>query len=125
MLESAEETPVWLVTGESADPTRKTALEERGAMVLTSPGGIGAALQTLAGQGITRVLVEGGAQVAASLADADLIDEAVIFDGAVEIGTHGVPAGSALAAIRENGAYRRVDQAGLGDDRMTTYLRAS
>ncbi len=122
MLETVEETPVWLVAREAADPDRRRALERRGALVLTSGGGIRASLETLAGQGITRVLVEGGASVAASLAGADLVDRAVIFDGAAEIGAHGVPAGSALAAIRDTGAYRRVDRATLGDDHMTTYL---
>jgi len=84
---------------------------------------IGAVLTLLAGEGITRVMVEGGARVAASLAAADLIDEAVILTGDIEIGTNGIPAGSALAAIGSGGAYRRVDDAALGADVMTHYLR--
>lgn len=123
MLANAADVPVWLVSGDKANPARKAALEAGGATVLTAEGGIRAALQTLAGQGITRVLVEGGAAVAESLADAGLIDEAVILDGDVEIGPHGIPAGSALAAIRSGGAYSRVDKVMLGDDTMSTYLR--
>ena len=124
MLANAANVPVWLIAGDKADPARKAALEARGATILTAEGDIRAALGSLAGQGITRVLVEGGAAVAASLSEAGLIDEAVIFDGAVEIGPHGIPAGSALAAIRSVGAYRRVDTATLGDDVMSTYLRS-
>jgi diaminohydroxyphosphoribosylaminopyrimidine deaminase / 5-amino-6-(5-phosphoribosylamino)uracil reductase len=116
--------PVWLVAGDAAEPARRTALEARGATILTADGGIRAALGALAGQGITRVLVEGGAAVAASLCEAGLIDQAVIFDGAVGIGPHGIPAGSALAAIRSGGAYRRVDEAKLGGDVMSTYVRS-
>ena len=82
-----------------------------------------AVLKRLAGEGITRVMVEGGAQVAESLAAAGLIDEAVILTGDIEIGANGIPAGSALAAIRSGGAYRRVDDAALGVDTMTRYLR--
>lgn len=124
LLTNTADVPVWLVSGGKADPARKSVLEARGATVLAAEGGILAALETLAGQGITRVLVEGGAAVAASLCEAGLIDQAVIFDGAVEIGPHGIPAGSALAAIRSGGAYRRVDEAKLGDDVMSTYLRS-
>lgn len=126
MLQDSGGTPVWVIAGSGASRERKQALEARGARVILLDGdGTEAhtAIHALAGEGITRLLVEGGAKVAASLAQADLIDEAVIFDGAAEIGAGGVPAGSALAAIRENGAYRRVDEQALGGDRMATYLR--
>jgi diaminohydroxyphosphoribosylaminopyrimidine deaminase/5-amino-6-(5-phosphoribosylamino)uracil reductase len=115
--------PVWLVAGSEASTERQARLEKQRATVISASGGIRGALQALAGRGITRLLVEGGAAVAASLADGDLIDEAVIFDAAVDIGADGVPAGSALAAITGNGAYRRVDRARLGEDVMTTYVR--
>ncbi|MCT8973037.1 bifunctional diaminohydroxyphosphoribosylaminopyrimidine deaminase/5-amino-6-(5-phosphoribosylamino)uracil reductase RibD [Microbaculum marinisediminis] len=123
MLDEAGGTPVWLMSRETADPARRAGLERRGAVLLPSDGGIGAALDVLAEHGITRVLVEGGATVATSLADAGMIDEAVIYDGAVDIGANGVPAGPALAAIRANGAYRPVDRVSLGDDVMSTYIR--
>jgi len=123
MLGNADIAPVWVIGG-TADASRRADLESAGATVLAGGGDIRAALQALAEQGITRVLVEGGATVAASLAGAGLIDEAVIFEGAVEIGSHGTPAGSALAAIRSGGAYRRVDARTLGDDTMSSYLRA-
>lgn len=123
--------PVWLVAGARPPTDRRTALEGRGAIVL--PAGQGAdgaidpraALSALAGQGITRVLVEGGARVAESLVAAGLVDEAMILEGAIEIGASGVPAGSSLAAILSGGAYRRVDRALLGDDVVSTYLRIS
>ncbi len=124
MLANAADVPVWLIAGDKAELARKAALEARGATVLMAEHGIRAALEALAGQGITRVLVEGGAAVAASLADARLIDAAVLFDVAVDIGPHGIPAGSALAAIRSRGPYRPVDTATLCHDSMSSYLRS-
>ncbi|MEJ8573707.1 bifunctional diaminohydroxyphosphoribosylaminopyrimidine deaminase/5-amino-6-(5-phosphoribosylamino)uracil reductase RibD [Microbaculum marinum] len=131
MLAGTDRTPVWLICGATAQG--RQPLLDKGAAILAVPAGadgrIGmrSALETLVGQGITRVLVEGGAEVAASLVADDLVDEAVIFNGAVEIGPHGIPAGSGLAAVVSGGAYRRVDGAVFGaepgSDTMSTYLR--
>lgn len=75
-----------------ADPTRVAALTDAGATVLAVPrGGDGridpaAALRRLAGEGLATVLVEGGAGLAAALADGDLIDEAIWIASPVRLG---------------------------------------
>lgn len=132
LLRTVDAAPVWLVTGEAPERSRAAALESAGARLLRveSDGeghvAVRAALEALAGQGITRLLVEGGAAVAGALLAADLVDEAVIFDSDREIGAGGLPAipGAGLAALTGSGAYRRIDARALGDDRMATYLRA-
>ena len=63
------------------------ALQDRGAEIVPVPVdshgllAVRDALETLASRGITRVLVEGGPSVARALLDADLVDEAVIYQG--------------------------------------------
>lgn len=72
LAQSAREVPTWVVTRAGADPGCAAALEQQGVEVLTvgvDGGGrpdVGLALAALAGRGITRVLVEGGAELAAS-----------------------------------------------------------
>jgi len=46
--------------------------------------------KTLAEQGITRLMVEGGPTVAASFVEADLVDEAVLLRGEKPIGATGI-----------------------------------
>lgn len=131
LVASAGETALWLVAADT-DSGRRAALEAAGVRVLPLPPDAGgrieivSALRGLAEQGITRLLVEGGAEVAGSLLAADCIDEAVIFEADREIGPGGLSAisGGGLAALTGGEAYRCVDVRPVGEDRMTTYLRA-
>ena len=124
-----QQVPVWTITGEDPPERLRGPMEGAGATVLPvgpGPGGrvsARAALTALAAQGITRVLIEGGAAVAASFVEEGLVDEAVIFEGPIDIGTDGVPAGSGLAEVLSGGAYRRAGHVSLGEDVMSTYLR--
>ena len=79
----------------------------------------------LAAEGFTRVLVEGGANVASSLVAGDLADEVVIFRAAVVVGPTGVRAlgNYALSAIERSPRYRQIEAAIVGDDQMRRYLR--
>jgi diaminohydroxyphosphoribosylaminopyrimidine deaminase / 5-amino-6-(5-phosphoribosylamino)uracil reductase len=132
LLKTSGEVPVWVVSGEGAEARARTALETAGARVLPvagDPAGridVAAALSRLAEEGVTRVLAEGGAEIAGALIAADLVDEAIIFTADRTIGPGGLPAvsGAGLAALTESGAYTRVDERSVGDDRMTSYLRA-
>ena len=55
-----------------------------------------AVLQALAGKGITRLMVEGGARVASSFVSADLVDEIWLLRGPAAIGADGIAALDAL-----------------------------
>ena len=57
---------------------------------------IGAALTLLAGRGVGRVLVEGGATVAKSLIAADAVDTLAWFRAPMLLGGDGIPAVGAL-----------------------------
>ena len=79
--------PVWLVCAADEEHPNTDALQDRGAEIVAVPVddhgllAVRDALETLAGRGITRVLVEGGPSVARAFLDADLIDEAVDLSG--------------------------------------------
>ena len=129
---SAREKPLILVVGPEAPAERKAALEAAGAILVEAggaPGGVNLeeALRTLGNEGLTRILVEGGAEVAASFVSADLLDEVVLFRASVVVGPDGVRAlaGHALSAIERSPRYRQIESAMVGDDQMRRYLRAA
>ena len=77
-------------------------------------------LATLAEQGITRVLVEGGATLATAFLRAGLVDRLYQFAAPMLIGADGYPATHSLAVERLADArrWRRVDARMLGSDRL-------
>lgn len=86
---------------------------------------IKAAVMALGRRGITRLLVEGGGRLAATLLDADLVDRLYWFHAPGVIGGDGIPAIGKLGA-RELAALPRFERTGLqpaGDDIMETYRR--
>jgi diaminohydroxyphosphoribosylaminopyrimidine deaminase/5-amino-6-(5-phosphoribosylamino)uracil reductase len=82
-------------------------------------------LRKLAKEGITRVLVEGGARVARAFLEADLVDEALVFRSPFAIGADRVPAlaGLPLSTIEANSNFRLVERRRFGADRLTLYER--
>jgi diaminohydroxyphosphoribosylaminopyrimidine deaminase/5-amino-6-(5-phosphoribosylamino)uracil reductase len=80
----------------------------------------------LAERGITRVLAEGGAKIAASLVSNDLAQEVILIRAPVVVGLDGVRAlaGLALSAVERSPRYRLVDDAMVGNDHFRRYLRA-
>jgi diaminohydroxyphosphoribosylaminopyrimidine deaminase/5-amino-6-(5-phosphoribosylamino)uracil reductase len=128
---TAREVPVWLIVGPMAPAERREVLAKAGVEIIEAkegPGGIDfhAALAALAERGITRVLVEGGSNVASSLVSSGCADEIVFFRASVVVGPDGVRAfaGHALSAVERSPRYRLFEEARVGDDRMRRYLRA-
>jgi diaminohydroxyphosphoribosylaminopyrimidine deaminase/5-amino-6-(5-phosphoribosylamino)uracil reductase len=85
-----------------------------------------AVLRELAGRGITRLLVEGGARVASSLVAAGLVDEVWLLRGPQAIGADGVAALDALplTTITQSPAFRLRASESLDRDTLTIYERA-
>ena len=130
LIASAREVPLVAAVGPAAPEERKDALREAGVRLIEvdeAAAGIdlNQLLATLAAEGFTRVLVEGGASVASSLVAGDLADEVVIFRAAVVVGPTGVRAlgNYALSAIERSPRYRQIEAAIVGDDQMRRYLR--
>jgi len=97
VIATVRETPAWVFAGKSASSIAEEILVERGAKVFRVDDRSGLlnledVLRTLAAQGITRVMVEGGPTVAANLVKADLVDEAVLLRSDKVIGADGIDA---------------------------------
>jgi diaminohydroxyphosphoribosylaminopyrimidine deaminase/5-amino-6-(5-phosphoribosylamino)uracil reductase len=132
MVISAQDAPTWLIARDGADPARRDALTALGVTLLDVPGSetgvdIAAALTALAGRGITRLLVEGGGQLAASLLRADLVDRIVWFHAPGVMGGDGWPAAQAfgVARLADMPRFARHAVAPVGDDVMTELRRAA
>lgn len=123
--------PVWLICSADEEHPNTDALQDRGAEIVPVPVdahgmlGVRDALETLANRGITRVLVEGGPQVARAFLDADLIDEAVIYQGPKPAGADGLTpfAGEGLDRLTASGHFTQTEARSFGPDRMTWWRR--
>ncbi|WP_029013051.1 bifunctional diaminohydroxyphosphoribosylaminopyrimidine deaminase/5-amino-6-(5-phosphoribosylamino)uracil reductase RibD [Niveispirillum irakense] len=133
LVRTARDVPTWVVTlAEGAQQARAQAFADCGVQVIAidpnPPGEIPvmAAVKALAARGITRVLAEGGARLAASLLRADAVDRAEWFRAPMVIGGDGLGAAAAFGADRLADAkrFRRVETLPLGDDLLERYRRA-
>jgi diaminohydroxyphosphoribosylaminopyrimidine deaminase/5-amino-6-(5-phosphoribosylamino)uracil reductase len=131
LVRGAAQTPLWLVHRNGADPARRQALEAAGARLIEVPSAaagidLHAALDKLARSGITRLLVEGGATLAAALPREDLVDRLAWFHAPAICGADGYPAAQAfgVARLADMKRFARVAHERWGGDMLTTYRRA-
>lgn len=131
LVHSARETPLWVMTSETAEAATAAALGAAGAQVIRVGGAVPgvdlkAVLHLLAERGITRLMVEGGSRVAGAFVAAGLIDEAWLFRGPEAIGNDGVNALGALplSALTQSPDLRVRASEILGKDALTIYERA-
>jgi diaminohydroxyphosphoribosylaminopyrimidine deaminase/5-amino-6-(5-phosphoribosylamino)uracil reductase len=126
-----EMVPVWFICAADESEANASALQELGAEIIPvaidSHGhpAIREALDQLARRGITRLLVEGGPSVAHVMLDADLVDEAVIYQGSTPAGSDGLLpfAGEGLDRLTESGHFTQTQERTFGPDRMTWWHR--
>jgi diaminohydroxyphosphoribosylaminopyrimidine deaminase/5-amino-6-(5-phosphoribosylamino)uracil reductase len=125
--------PVVVVAAAGADPERRRALAALGVEVVgvaaRADGRVApeAALAALADLGFGSLLVEGGAEVAETLLDADLVDRVALFESDLRLGDDALAAPAALfAALDSEPARFRVEaQERPGADRLTFWGRTS
>ncbi|MDC0033791.1 dihydrofolate reductase family protein, partial [Alphaproteobacteria bacterium] len=81
------------------------------------------ALSKISDNGITRLLVEGGGQVAASLISARIVDEIVWFRAPCIIGGDGLPALAGIGVNELSDALRLLHKStqSVGDDIVEHY----
>ena len=94
---SAAQSPVWVIHAADAPAAAQAAWAAAGARLIPCPAPAGqldltAALRLLAGEGLTRILSEGGGTIAASLIRARLVDEVIQITAGKLIGAEGTPA---------------------------------
>lgn len=123
LAQSAGSQPLWLFTRE--DGSAAAAMLDRGATLFPVIAGapvdqLHELLALLAEQGITRLLVEGGAAIATAFLSAGLVDRLYLFDAPLLIGADGQPATHSLAVRRLSDArrWRRVEERLLEGDRL-------
>jgi diaminohydroxyphosphoribosylaminopyrimidine deaminase/5-amino-6-(5-phosphoribosylamino)uracil reductase len=130
LVATARDTPLWVIAAPDASAQKETALREAGVEVLRSGKGAGGldlrkALETLAGKGITRLLVEPGPILAASFLASGLIDEAVVIRAPTTLGPDAIDSidGLSINALVNSLKFRIAGQEKLGADQVTTYER--
>lgn len=129
---SALEHAVWLLCASDADVARQAMLAAKGVRILHVPrASVGVdlhqAVGRLASEGLTRVLVEGGASLAASILQARLVDRLAWFRSPAAIGGDGVSALGALNLTTLQGMprFKPVDTMRWAQDVLETYEPAT
>jgi diaminohydroxyphosphoribosylaminopyrimidine deaminase/5-amino-6-(5-phosphoribosylamino)uracil reductase len=130
LVATARKAPTWMLIRQGTDRDRRHAFSDAGVKLVEVAGseaGIdtAAALGALAEAGLTRILVEGGAQLAASLLRADLVDRVAWFHAPAMMGGDAWPAVQAFGVERLDAMPRftRVGETPLGDDMLTEFVR--
>lgn len=131
LVAEARQVRTWLVTLPGVHPARLQALRDAGVEIVeTAPDVNGdidlrALLTSFGGRGLTRLLVEGGGRLAASLLRAGLVDRLVWLHAPLLIGGDGMPAIAALglAGLAEAPRFERISTAPAGADLVSTYRR--
>ncbi len=125
---SARASPTWMLSRHGTDRLRHHAFVEQGIRVIAVAGAeagvdLQAGLLALGTAGITRLLVEGGAQVAAALLRARLVDRIAWFHAPAVMGGDAWPAVQAFGIDRLDAMPRFVRRRAtpLGDDMLTEF----
>ena len=123
---SAAKTPVWLAVCGDADVGARSALQKAGVRILAAELFDGRLalpelLDDLAGQGVSTVLVEGGAETARAFLADDLVDRIALFHGPRTVGAGGIPAPIGPENIPEG--FLLVREARFGDDEYKEWAR--
>ncbi len=125
LAKTAKETPVLVFTLPGGNEKQKkiSRLQELGVSVLVSPKenqqiSIEKVVQELASRGITRLFVEGGGTLAASLMSANLVDEIAWFRAPSVIGNDGISGveGLGLDKLAEMPTFSRKSLTQLDED---------
>jgi diaminohydroxyphosphoribosylaminopyrimidine deaminase/5-amino-6-(5-phosphoribosylamino)uracil reductase len=127
LVKTARETPTYVIATGAPDP----ALAEAGVRVLTVRAvgedrpELKAVVEALAHEGLHRLFVEGGGQVAASFIRCGLVDALEWFRAPILIGGEGRPGVGALAvaALAQAPHFRRTEVREVGDDLWERYAR--
>ena len=129
LVTGARDVRTWIVTLNGADPARQDSYRAAGVEVIeVAPDGDGhpdalATFNALGERGITRLLVEGGAHIAAALLGARLVDRLECFRAPNIIGGDGAPAAEAFALDRlaDAPAFVRHAVSELGGDLLEAF----
>jgi diaminohydroxyphosphoribosylaminopyrimidine deaminase/5-amino-6-(5-phosphoribosylamino)uracil reductase len=131
LFADVRQVPVWVVTGEKAARKNLAGLEIAGAKIIacgTDKYGrlnIASALAQLAGEGVTRLFVEGGPTLVTAFLDACVTDEIFVFHGARPAGEGGLRPfrTQGLERLDNMPGYGLVNKRQFGPDTVATFRR--
>ncbi len=132
LVATASADPTWIVHRDGVPSDRRHAFTDAGVRLIDAGGGergvdLAAAMQALGGLGLTRVLVEGGAKLAAGLLRDGLVDRIAWFHAPAIVGGDGWPAAQAFGIVRlaDMPRFIRTGARPIGDDMLTEFRRAA
>lgn len=130
LVTTACNVPTCLIACEGVNADRKTNFEDAGVRVWTVAEDSGridlqAALSVLGDEGITRLMVEGGAQISTALLRAGLVDQILWFRAPSLIGGDGMPPFGDLGVgdMSEMPAFRSIERKQVGNDMLDIFVR--
>ena len=130
LARTATQTPVILCHGHDADLTLIHTWRDLGAILLPCAAkngqlDAGDVMRQLAGHGLTRIFCEGGGALAASLIEADLVDQLIGFTAGLVIGAEGLPGIGALGLSHLTHAprYKLQSTQAIGTDVLHVWTR--
>ena len=132
LVRTAAADPTWIVHRGGVPAERRDAFASAGVRLFDVAGGargvdLRAGLLALGAAGLTRVLVEGGAQLAAGLLRDGLVDRIAWFHAPAVMGGDGWPAAQAfgVAGLDAMPRFTRTGTRPVGDDMLTEFSRAA
>jgi diaminohydroxyphosphoribosylaminopyrimidine deaminase/5-amino-6-(5-phosphoribosylamino)uracil reductase len=133
LVQSAKARKLIVIAGENAPAEQQKVLEDKGAEVIRvqvtkdkyRKPVIEDAMRELGTRGITRLLVEGGPMLSASLLQADLVDEAVVVRAPKTLGAEAIDAleNLPLDALLASPKLKIIEERMLGGDHMMRLFR--
>ncbi len=130
LMITAADIPTWFLLREGTNLAREDAFISIGAKLIKIPGStagvdLTAAMTALNAAGLTRILVEGGGQLAAALLRADLVDRIAWFHAPTVMGGDGWPAVQPFGTrtLDQMPRFRRDCTTPIGDDMLSEFTR--
>ena len=128
VVATVRETPTWVFTSSKPSTIAEEILQQKGCKVFRVGDVDGRldleeVLKVLAGQGITRLMIEGGPKVAGAIVAAGLVDEVALLRGEKTIGANGI---EPLEGMPLNGFTGQLHARGsekLGPDTLEIFER--
>ena len=132
LVSTARQHPTWIIHRDGVPADRRAMFEDSGVQLIEVPGAeigidLHVGLAALAQAGLTRVLVEGGAQLAAALLRAGLVDRVAWFHAPMVAGGDGWPAARAfgVTTLDEMPRFVRTAWRAVGPDILSEYRSAA
>lgn len=126
LARSAHDVPVLVAACPEGDPKNRAELERAGVKFLATESFDGRValpelLEDLANQGMSRIIVEGGADTARAFLDEGLVDRIALFSGPEAIGADGIAA--PIGRDHIPAGFSLVREARFGEDTFAEWIR--